>query len=117
MVADSRQRLPPRPTPNLGSRLRAFRTAAQLTQEELARRSRTTAKYISEIENNHTNPSLDVLTRLVERGLGVTMSAFFGEDTPGEIRDDLERLRALFAAQPAIMRRRALRVLKALCEG
>lgn len=93
-----------------------FREAAGLTQEALAQRAHLAAKYISEIENGHANPSIAVLARLVEQGLGVPLAAFFAADMPGDIRDDLAKLEALFAAQPAVMRRRALRVLKALAE-
>jgi transcriptional regulator with XRE-family HTH domain len=97
-------------------RLRSFREQADYTQEELSQRSRVATNTISEIENGRINPSVAVLTKLVEDGLGVPLAAFFGTDTPGEIRDDLARLEALFSSQSAAMRRRALRVLKALCD-
>lgn len=101
---------------NVPRRVRAFREAAGLTQEALARRAHLTAKYISEIENGRTNPSIGVIAQLVEHGLGVPLAAFFGADMLTDVRDDLAKLEALFAAQPAAMRRRALRVLKALCD-
>jgi transcriptional regulator with XRE-family HTH domain len=85
-----------------------------LTQEVLARRAHVTAKFISEIENGHASPTVDTLARIVE-GLGLPLSAFFAAD-PGGVRDDLATLRALFGGQSATVRRRALRILKALCE-
>lgn len=97
-------------------RLRAFREAAELTQERLAQRSQVATNTISEIENGHLNPSVAVLAKLVEQGLGVPLAAFFAADTPSELRDDLTKLEALFAGQSAATRRRALRVLKALCD-
>lgn len=97
-------------------RLRAFREEADFTQEQLAQRAQVATNTISEIENGHLNPSIAVLARLVELGLEMPLAAFFGADKPGELRDDLAKLEALFAAQSAVMRRRALRVLKALCD-
>jgi transcriptional regulator with XRE-family HTH domain len=102
--------------PDVPRRLKAFREAADLTQDALAKRAGVAAKYISEIENGHANPTIGLLARLVELGLGVPLAAFFGADVPDEIRDDMTRLDALFAAQPAAVRRRALKILKALCE-
>lgn len=87
-----------------------------MTQEVLARRAHLTSKFVSQIENGHANPSMDVMARLVEEGLGLPLSAFFAAEDVGDIRDDLARLEALFAGQPPVVRRRALRVLKALCE-
>jgi transcriptional regulator with XRE-family HTH domain len=97
-------------------RLRAFREEADLTQERLAQRSNVAVNTISEIENGHLNPSVAVMAKLVEQGLDLPLAAFFAADTPGELRDDLAKLEALFAGQSAAMRRRALRVLKALCD-
>lgn len=98
---------------DVAHRLRTFREAAALTQEALGQRADVQAKYISEIENGHANPSIAVLSQLVEVGLGVPLAAFF---TPADVGDDLARLEALFAGQSAAMRKRALRVLKALVD-
>lgn len=101
---------------DIPSRLRAFRDEARLTQEGLADLSDVAVNTISEIENGKLNPSVAVLMRLVERGLGVPMSAFFAAEPPGDLRSDLAKLAALFAGQSSVTRRRALRVLRALCE-
>jgi len=103
-------------TVQVSRRLRAFREEADLTQERLAQRAHVATNTISEIENGHLSPSIGVLAKLVEQGLGVPLAAFFSADTPGELRDDLVKLTTLFAGQPAAIRRRALRVLKALCD-
>ncbi|HEY3802834.1 MAG TPA: helix-turn-helix transcriptional regulator [Kofleriaceae bacterium] len=100
---------------DLARRLRRFREAAGLTQETLARQAQLTGKFISAIENGHVNPSIDVVTRLVEDGLRMPLSAFFADDG-GDVTGDLEQLTSLFGGQTATTRRRALRVLRALCD-
>ncbi len=100
---------------NVGARLRFFRTTAGITQEALARAAKLTPKFVSQIENGHVNPSIGVLSRLVEDGLHLPLAAFFAGEASDDVRDDLAKLVALFASQPAAVRRRAFRVLKALC--
>jgi transcriptional regulator with XRE-family HTH domain len=98
---------------DVARRLRTFREAAALTQEALGQRADIQAKYISEIENGHANPSIAVLSQLIERGLGIPLATFF---TPSDASDDLAKLVALFAGQPVATRKRALRVLRALID-
>lgn len=105
-----------KPALNVASRVREFRNAAGLTQETVSTRAGITAKNLSRIENGHTNPSIEVLARLVELGIGVPLSGFFRDGDPGELRSDLDKLESLFASQPAAVRRRALRVMRSLCE-
>jgi transcriptional regulator with XRE-family HTH domain len=100
---------------DVGARLRYFRTTAGITQEALARAAKLTPKFVSQIENGHANPSIGVLARLVEDGLDLPLATFFASDGADDGRDDLAKLVALFASQPATVRRRAFRVLKALC--
>lgn len=104
-----------RPLPDVGQRLRTFREAAGLTQEVLARRAHLTGKFVSQIENGHVNPSVDALMRLIEHGLGIPTSAFFAS-VDEDVRDDLVKLEALVAGQSAIVRRRVLRTIRALCD-
>lgn len=105
------------PTDNaVGARLRHFRNRANLTQEDLARSAHLTAKFVSQIENGRVNPSIGVITRLVEDGLSMPLAAFFASDSVEGVRDDLERLAALLSGQPAHVRQRALAVVKALVE-
>jgi transcriptional regulator with XRE-family HTH domain len=94
--------------------LRSLREAAVLTQEEIAGRSRLSAKFVSEVENGHASPSIDTLAKLVELGLGISLATFFA--TEDERRDDLAQMTALLGAQSAAVRKRALRVLRALCD-
>jgi transcriptional regulator with XRE-family HTH domain len=89
-----------------------LRSAIGVTQEEVARRSRVSAKFLSQVENGHANPSLDVFARIVELGLQTPLGEFFSVDAD----DDRDALRALLVGQPAAVRRRALRVLRALLD-
>lgn len=72
------------------------------------------AKFLSQIENGRSSPSLDVFMRVVELGLGTSLPEFFGGDSDED--RDLAAARALLARQPAAARRRALRVLRALSD-
>jgi transcriptional regulator with XRE-family HTH domain len=64
--------------PELGKVIRKHRKAAGLTQEQLAERSDSHWTYISEIETNKVNPSIDVLRRIA-RGLRVPLSRMISE--------------------------------------
>jgi transcriptional regulator with XRE-family HTH domain len=83
-----------------------------LTQEEVARRARVSAKFLSRIENGQSSPTIDVFVRLVELGLAMPLAEFFASDADED--RDAAAARALIARQPAGARRRALRVLRAL---
>lgn len=103
------------PTAGVPLRLRHFRRTAGITQEALARAAKLTPKFVSQIENGHVNPSIGVLARLVEDGLGLPLAAFFANHADGDFRPDLAELITLFARQPPRVRRLALRVLETLC--
>jgi transcriptional regulator with XRE-family HTH domain len=93
-----------------GKRARELRTAVGITQEELGRRASLTQKYLSQIENGHVNPSLDVVHRIAA-GLGVAVTALFSQDKPAR-PDDVTAIVALVTAQPPAARKRALKLLK-----
>jgi transcriptional regulator with XRE-family HTH domain len=59
--------------PELGNVIREQRKAERLTQEQLAELAASHWTYISEIENGHRNPGIDVLRRIA-KGLGVPLS-------------------------------------------
>ncbi len=101
------------PVRTTGRRVRELREAAGITQEELGRRAKLTAKFISQVENGHVNPSIGVVARLAVDGLGLPLSGFFASEPAGLV-DDLAALEALVGAQPPAARKRALRVLRAL---
>ena len=54
----------------IGEILRESRKEANMTQEELARKTGTRKSFISRIENGHSDIQLSTLYRLVEIGFG-----------------------------------------------
>jgi DNA-binding XRE family transcriptional regulator len=54
----------------IGEILREARKEANMTQEELARKTGTRKSFISRIENGHSDIQLSTLYRLVEIGFG-----------------------------------------------
>lgn len=58
----------------VGLKIRAARLSAGLTQEELAARSGTSKHYISRLENNKADIELLTLKKIVEAGLGKSLS-------------------------------------------
>ena len=99
---------------DVGRRLRFLRVRLGLTQETIAARAHTTAKFVSQIENGHVSPTIGMLARIVEMGLRIPLSAFFAEAS--DTRDDAAQLVALLEGQSASVRRRVLRVVKALVD-
>ncbi|MBI2266518.1 MAG: helix-turn-helix domain-containing protein [Armatimonadetes bacterium] len=78
----------------IGSRLRAFRKEAGLTQEELAHRSGMHVTFVSKVERGVELPSLIALDRFAN-ALGLHPARFLG----GEIKDrDLPVYRKLWGA-------------------
>ena len=86
-----------------------------MTQEDLGRRAKLSPKFISAIENGHTNPSIGVVARL-SAALGLPLTVFFSVDPPGEVVDDVMAMAALLASQPAPARKRALKMVRSLFE-
>lgn len=62
----------------IGELIRKERLAAKLTQDDLAKRSGTTAGYISRLENSKSDIELDTLQKLVEHGLRKKLLVSFG---------------------------------------
>ena len=58
----------------IGEILRDARKEAQMTQEELAKKTGTRKSFISRIENGHSDIQLSTLYRLVEIGFGKRVS-------------------------------------------
>ena len=59
----------------LGNELRKAREEAGLTQEQLSFAAKIDRTYISQLENGHKSPTVDVLLRLCD-ALGVSASDF-----------------------------------------
>src|SRR6266498_4534143 len=64
---------------NLGKKIRRMRQARGLTAVELAKRSRVTTGFISQLEHSHTVPSLQTLQRIAAV-LGVSLTYFLLEE-------------------------------------
>ena len=62
----------------LGEIIRKYRKAKGLTQEQLAERAGSHWTYISEIENGHRNPGVDVLRRIAG-GLEISLSKLIAD--------------------------------------
>ena len=68
---------------DIGQRIRELRIQKQLTQEELADRSELTKGFISQLENNHTSPSIATLEDILQC-LGTTFQEFFAQSEDEE---------------------------------
>lgn len=62
----------------IGEILREARKDAQMTQEELAKKTGTRKSFISRIENGHSDIQLSTLYRLVEIGFGKQVNLTIG---------------------------------------
>ena len=62
----------------IGEIIRAARKEANMTQEELARKTGTQKSFISRIENGHSDIQLSTLYRLVEVGFGKKVNLSIG---------------------------------------
>ncbi len=58
----------------IGEVIKEERRLAHMTQEELAKKTGTKKSFISRIENGHSDIQLSTLYRLLELGLGRTIS-------------------------------------------
>jgi transcriptional regulator with XRE-family HTH domain len=74
-------------------RLRAARTAAGLTQAELAERAQVTASYIWRLETGGAAPGIDLVDRLA-LALGTTPASLLARqpDDVGELREQTRRM-------------------------
>jgi len=63
---------------DIGAKIKALRLASELTQSELAARSRLTKGFISQIERDQTSISLDSLVDILD-ALGTSIAEFFAD--------------------------------------
>ena len=69
---------------DIGKKIRNLRTAAELTQDELARRAGLTDGFISQIERRRTSISIDSLKMILD-ALNVSLAEFFREEKPKRV--------------------------------
>lgn len=60
----------------ISNQIRDLRVSKKITQQELAERTNLSVPYISQIENNHRNISLETFVKIVD-ALEVPLSDFF----------------------------------------
>jgi len=65
----------------IGVTIRSFRLQHGLSQGDIERRTGLLRCYLSRVENGHTIPSLETLTKLA-RALEMPLAQFFADDTP-----------------------------------
>ncbi|TKJ41034.1 hypothetical protein CEE37_05045 [candidate division LCP-89 bacterium B3_LCP] len=65
---------------NIGPHIRQARVKAQLSQEELAASASINRTYLSQLENGHSSPTLEVLNRIAH-ALGMDPASLIPETT------------------------------------
>lgn len=68
----------------LGKKIKELRTLCNLTQEELANRTELTKGYISQIENDLTEPSISTLEDIL-KALGTNLGDFFSTQNTTQV--------------------------------
>lgn len=104
-----------------GSKIRALRTACNLSQHELADRADITQTYLCEIESGKRNPSVDCVRRILEglqaRSLGAGLALILttaAKPSPNGIERELKEVIDLLAAAQDARGRLALAAAKAI---
>ena len=69
---------------DIGKKIKELRILKGLTQEELADRAELTKGFISQVERNHTSPSIATLVDILQC-LGTDLKNFFEEDEDNQI--------------------------------
>lgn len=80
---------------NINNQIRDLRIAKKITQQELTERTNLSVPYISQIENNHRNISLETFVKIVD-ALEVSLSDFF---LPYSMSQDTEMMELLLKIQ------------------
>ena len=95
----------------LGARIRALRDARKLTQEVVANRIDTSAKYVSQLECGQRSPSWETVVAIAHYGLDIKVaSLMFGIDE--EIEVEVQDLSEVLAGRPKEARRDLLHALR-----
>ena len=68
----------------IGKKIKELRTLCDLTQEELANRTELTKGYISQLENDLTEPSISTLDDIL-KALGTNLGEFFSGENVNQI--------------------------------
>ena len=79
----------------ISNQIRDLRASKKITQQELAERTNLSVPYISQIENNHRNISLETFVKIID-ALEVSLSDFF---LPYSVPQDTEMMELLLKIQ------------------
>lgn len=90
------------PKKSFGKILYYNRKARSLTIKQLERKSGVSASFISRIENDSANPSVDVITKLA-RALGMPLSDFFHDQRGGKLLYPLRVSQARCLQDPKVL--------------
>ena len=71
-----------KPKVNIGEVIRSYRNDRGLSQGDIERRTGLLRCYLSRVENGHTVPSLDTLSKIAQ-SLDLPIAQFFADDTLG----------------------------------
>src|SRR5579875_1821008 len=66
----------------IGTTIRTFRLQKGLSQGDIEKKTGLLRCYLSRVENGHTVPSLDTLSKIAE-ALDLPIAQFFSDDSPG----------------------------------
>ena len=78
------------PMLKIGTTIRAFRLQKGLSQGDIEKKTGLLRCYLSRVENGHTVPSLDTLSKIA-RSLDLPITQFFADDSPGR-QPNLQKL-------------------------
>ena len=67
---------------NIGTTIRTYRLQRGLSQGDIEKKTKLLRCYLSRVENGHTVPSLDTLSKIAQ-ALDLPLSQFFAEDSLG----------------------------------
>src|ERR1035437_2036977 len=68
----------------IGTSIRAFRLQKGLSQRDIEKKTGLLRCYLSRVENGHTVPSLDTLSKIA-RALDLPITQFFADDSQGKL--------------------------------
>ena len=83
----------------IGRRVREFRKAAGLTQEQLSEKVDIAPQYLSRLETGRRTPSLDTIVALAE-ALDTTPAALIAEPEQDAQAERISRIAAIFRVLP-----------------
>ena len=77
---------------NIGKRIKKIRESREITQEELANKAEVSQPFICAVENDTRNISLNKLKKICNKGLKISLAAFFDKTIPITKKRDLKEM-------------------------